>query len=222
MLTYLSMAYLPIATVSVSPRDHTPIVKYSACSPECALTSHRRFQSLYSMNVLPGRATLASFFGLLAVALLLTVLLAFNMRIILSAATRSQRQAADVIRSSVRDPIGERWNSLTQSLHGDALSGSEGMQTTTRHTARDKRFLLVSMLYYLTIELPRREIFYGLSLLQRPRVPFYVKVEFSFGKLIRDLIRLLLLPLWIVLAILASFAWVVRALARQLARLVRR
>ncbi|KAH0558754.1 hypothetical protein GP486_004604 [Trichoglossum hirsutum] len=173
------------------------------------------------MNVLPGKASLASFFGVLALVLLLTVLLAFNMRKILSAIPRGQRRATDFIRTSVRDPIGEKWKSLMRSLHGgDTLSGSEETQATTRRRDRDKRSFLVSLLYFLVVELPQREIAYSLRLFRRPKVPFYIKTEFGIGKFIGDLMRLLLLPLWMVLAILVCFAWAVRAFTRQLSRLV--
>lgn len=149
------------------------------------------------MNVLPSKATLGSFIGVVILVLLLTMGFAFNLRSIFCMLRRSQQRASGLIFAFMKKSMSDNWKNFTPaspSLPQQRLY-EQGRWRTNGGS------MLLFLLEFL-LELPGRELQYVLALFQRPEVPFYVEVKFSVGKLIGDLLRVLFLPLWIALVLL--------------------
>ena len=144
------------------------------------------------MNVLPTGATLGSFFIVLIVVLLITLLLAFNLRHIFSRLLRGQQQASTFIHSLMQQSTSTKWRNFQ-------LNPPSEISYEYKPSNGNRSSFLSFLSEYLTTELPQKELSYGLSLFRPIRVPFYMKVRFSYRKLIGDLLRLLFLPLWIVM-----------------------
>ena len=151
------------------------------------------------MTVLPKEATLVSFGILLVIVLIFTVILASNLRNIFSMFLRGQQMASGLVYSSIQRSSKVKWENSTRTPSGprkDILSGDV-------QTAGDILSIL-AVLYNSLIALPAHEVAYALTLLKPVRaakLPWYMEVHFSGGKFLGDLVRLLLLPMWIVLAL---------------------
>ena len=152
------------------------------------------------MTVLPKEATLVSFAILLVVVLIITTFLALNLRNIFSMLVRGEQMTSDYIFSFMQYSKNEKWKNFARNppgrnkgfYHGDTRTASNALS-------------ILAFIYDSLIALPANELAYGFNLfrpIRAAKLPWYVEVRFSYGKLIGDLIRLLILPVWIVLALL--------------------
>lgn len=127
------------------------------------------------MAVLPREATLVSFAVLLVIVLIITTFIAFNLRNILSMVVRRQLKVSNFIYSS------------KQHLKIGKCNISS-----------------ILAFFYSLIALPANELAYITNLIKPVRarnLPWFVEVRFSYCKLVGDLVRLLLLPMWMVLSL---------------------
>jgi len=121
------------------------------------------------MSVLPDAATLASFFVLLIILMLGTILAALD-RVIISAA---------MVR--VQHLVRVQCHSIDQ------------LYRLVPHLT------VTGVFRFLVFELPTNELQYGLHLLQPVRRNMLYNRKFSRSKFMADIMRLLLFPLWIAL-----------------------
>ena len=155
------------------------------------------------MNVLPIQASLGSFFVVLVVVLIITFLFALNLHGLLQLLRQGRRQFLTFISTSLkRSP-------KPLSLYDELLDDEKAKAQTGQPADGSEPWwtLLVDLFTFM----PVSEMVYALRLCRRPRVPFYEKVRFSYGKLIGDVLRLLLLPMWIALVILGGFGQIILA-----------
>lgn len=151
------------------------------------------------MTVLPKEATLVSFAVLLVIVLIVTTFLALNLRNMFSMLVRGEQMASEYISSSMQHSKNEKWKNFARNSPGL----NKGVYHGDTRTANNALSIL-AFIYDSLVALPANELAYGFNLF-RPfraaKLPWYVEVRFSYGKLIGDLIRLLILPVWIVLAL---------------------
>ncbi len=150
------------------------------------------------MTVLPKEATLVSFAVLLVIVLIITTFIALNLRSIFSMLVRGQQMVSNFIYSSMQHSKNEKWKNFARNSSGPNREVVHGDTRTTSNT------ILILAFYDFLIALPTNELAYGINLIKPVRagkLPWYVEVRFSYGKLVGDLIRLLLLPTWMVLSL---------------------
>ena len=161
------------------------------------------------MTVLPDSATLSSFGIVLAVILLVTFFLALNIRTIFATLVQSFRGLSTHFSSSIESYI----NPDTEK-HAAILQPSSDPYDLSYKEPNPQRNITASVLLLknFLISLPSHEAAYGFDLLRPVRVPFYEEKQFSWRKFWGDVLRVLLLPFWVVLVILGYsgyLLWVV-------------
>jgi hypothetical protein len=150
------------------------------------------------MTVLPKEATLVSFAVLLVIVLIITTFIALNLRSIFSMLVCGQQMVSNFIYSSTQHSKNEKWKNFARNSSGPNKEVVHGDTRTTSNT------ISILAFYDFLIALPTNELAYGINLIKPVRagkLPWYVEVRFSYGKLVGDLIRLLLLPMWMVLSL---------------------
>ncbi len=151
------------------------------------------------MTVLPKEATLVSFAVLLVTVLIITTFIALNLRSIFSMLVRGQQMVSNFIYSSMQQSKNEKWKNFARNSSGPNREVVHGDTRITSNTIS-----ILAFFYDSLIALPTNELAYGINLIKPVRagkLPWYVEVRFSYGKLVGDLVRLLLLPMWMVLSL---------------------
>ena len=170
------------------------------------------------MNVLPTAATLASFFIVLSVVIVITFLF--------SLPTTSQRISAlftrPHLRMDMRASLGRTWVSIQVAIgyyYGyDENTGNVGPLPGAEQRQRSGRGRWISrkfwrLLYSLT-DGSLDSSLYALSLAVKPKASVHYRPTFSLGKFFVDLLIFTLLPLWIALAALATSLWLLVYIAK--------
>ena len=212
MLTYISLAYLPITTVTVSTYpDLGHTLNHSI--------DHIATQSLYSMNVLPSQATLGSFFIVLAVIMIATISLAFNVRKLVLLSSRSYTRILALL-SSLKDNLNPREilvriETFYESNH-TVVELIKSVSTYDYGEPSEKwmPLLLVPANLRLLQSFLLRGLWlstyclaYGISKLKIQRNTIVYSVKFSWGIFVLDVSALLFFPLWIGIAIATAVSW---------------
>lgn len=149
--------------------------------------------------------------------LLLTLALAFNLRAIFAMLRRSLQRLYDLILTVMRQKstdTSKNWEAFIPLTLPSLISLEQVLQQERYN--RSGLHLVLRLIWNFLLGLPKRELAYGLALLQRPNVPFYVEVRFSVGKLIGDLVRFAFLPLWLIIGILWFCVQIVVMLSQRL------
>ena len=162
------------------------------------------------MSVLPSEASLASFFVVLVLVLLVTVSLGLSLRSLLATVNHIQRRVSEYLYNLLRfnnkertKDYGEDVASLHLELsHDHTFSIVDYCRAVVDIISESSFRSLVEKASEVLISLPRQELSYDFRLFLPSTVPFYVEKRFSCGKLVADILRILLLPLWIVLGFL--------------------
>jgi len=230
-LTYLSIAYIPLSTVSVGGQRSN----FS--------NSVNNHESVYSMSVLPAGANLASYFIVLAVIAILTLIAAIVLQKNSSISTETKVKQTSKDSSSIRSSeylpsllrLGIRLRDKISKLLFRAANELRLFVTDVKieaYTVTDNVFLfpLVFTLYfifygiivliwysiegmkYLLWDFPWKELGYTFDLLYRPPASVFNSRWFSVRKLVIDLIRFALLPLWLALVLVRGVCMVIVAL----------
>ena len=167
------------------------------------------------MTVLPKEATLASFGILLAIVLVATTILALNLRNMFSLLLRVQEAALNSIYSAMNRSENPKWNQFIPnppSLYSQILHSNNIIRTTSNASS------ILAFLYDSLKALPANEVAYRFDLFRPVRAKQFAEVWFSSRKLIGDLVLLIFLPVWIVLALPYWLVLGVKALFGTLSR----
>jgi hypothetical protein len=220
--------------LSESPNKfHLTIVpsQITHCRP--LLTTH---QSIYSMSVLPASANLTSYFIVLTITAILTLIAAIilqkNSSITAeikpqhSPSSPSSSTPTEHFRSLLKSAIHlrtETWKSLSRSTFRLRLFlkdvNRETYKATDNKFVFPLAFLLIFILYgffsvvkglvkgikYLLWDFPWNELGYTFDLLYRPPASVLNRRWFSVRKLVFDLARFVLLPVWLALVLVRGF-----------------
>lgn len=146
------------------------------------------------MDVLPKEATLVSFFVFLIVMLFVTLLMTLNMHNLSYGLAAIKRRVTETIRTWMQASSYESWQSREKSLPKPLQDDVVYSESRDRRT-RSEWWYIGYLVFFIFWELPRRERSYGLRLLKPLRGG---RTRFSFLKLLSDLVRLMLVPLWVV------------------------
>jgi hypothetical protein len=176
------------------------------------------------MSILPVGANLASYFVVLSIILILTVLAAIILQTHSTAGAEANFRPPrkDTPREHMRSLIdavihmcNSIWNWFFRAVTGVKLF-VDGVSRTV-HGRTDNKFLFPAIFAFLLIrsfllwipeltrfllwDFPMDELVYTTCLLYRPPASVFNLRKFSFGKMIFDLLRFLFLPLWVALVI---------------------
>lgn len=151
-------------------------------------------QSLYSIQVLPNKATFGSFCIVTVAAVLLTLLLAVSLQNMITLMLRCPKLAANLIRLVINYPLAERWRAFDHNLYIQYQEALDRYEAWLIH----KNWPIWSYFPWIPLQ---REVVNVLRLFQRPVDTFDHKVKFSWIKLILDVLRVALFPLWLALLI---------------------
>ena len=160
------------------------------------------------MNVLPSAATLASFFIVLTVVVIITFLLSLptvSQRIFELALQRPQ------FNDKFWANLSQAWSNIQNLIgyyHHLALETADNNTERRRRLGRGARLIRWSWtLLYLITDLALNGSSYALSLLCRPRRNIHYPQFFTIGKFCTDVLWFLFLPLWITLLFVAAAMW---------------
>ena len=181
------------------------------------------------MNVLPDAATLSSFFIVLICILLATVVIIANLQIFPSISlvqpqiNRSLLNFISVLNPlQIASPLklifkGE-WDRMLAQDYGSSKIRFHGYTYAKESWGHSRGYILVPLLFLigllqdLLLEWPRRELVHYSRLFRKPSTDHpFLTVKFKLDLLCKDLLRLLLLPLWIfwvTFAVLAIGVWI--------------
>lgn len=174
ILTYVALLYLPVSTVA----------------------------SLYSMSVLPHQANLASFFVVLAIFVLVTAILVNKLQHVAILSDKALNNTTKAIKGSdcfnENNSTGWGFSYLLRELYSDT-------ETRTLNVVLGQHRIFYAVPLYLFVELPmkvfvdlpKKQTSRSLDSFSRPSTNSDDKIYFSFIECVFDIIRVLLLPLWI-------------------------
>ncbi|KAF4628679.1 hypothetical protein G7Y89_g9480 [Cudoniella acicularis] len=203
-LTYLSIGYIPLSTVS----------------------------SIYSMSILPKGANLASYFVVLSIIMVFTLFAAIILQT--NSSTQAEIDVSPPKKESPKEHLHSIFNALVRMWYlRDAiwawfLQTNDHIKIFIRNVYRatnyrtSNKFLwpilfLLLLLHKLFIplgskslqvmirllwKLPLDELDYTASLLYRPRATVIFQPQFSKRKFVLDVLRFLFLPLWLGLGVI--------------------
>lgn len=163
--------------------------------------------SLYSMSVLPHQASFASFFVVLAIFVLATAILVNNLQPI-AILTKKVCKRAIMGTSRFAQNSSTEWGfSLLPKLFSD-------VEIRNLDEVRSQHHSFYAVPLYLFVELPKEQMSLSLRSLSRPSNKSCIIIHFSYIQCIFDILRVMLLPLWIFMG-LCGFGFV---LTRKLVR----
>ena len=178
MLTYVALLYLPVSTVA----------------------------SLYSMSVLPHQANFASFFVVLAIFVLVTAILVNKLQHVAILSEKALSNNTKTIKSSGHSPLinstGWGFPHWLRELFSDAE-----IRTLNEVLKKHRTFHAISLYIFvelpmqLFVRFPKKQMSQSLHSLSLPSKDPDITIRFSFTQCIFDVLRVLLLPLWILMSL---------------------
>lgn len=194
------------------------------------------------MTVLPKEASLGSYFVVLAIFLVLTLLLVIHIQVVSQFRDKpSRKNESKMLIAEAKSHAIHAISSASSVIFQSTMQFFQNANDISKRCSNNillrpivflpvliglgiLRFahFLTTTIYFIMWKFPPDEIMYNLNLLNRPRSNILTDVVFTYRKFFWDILRFLCFPVWLPLLVIRGLLTVVYFIARGILWIPRR